>query len=46
MDSMSKSVMKQIIDYFNGSPRSRYGINHKKLWLDYLATGELPFTPK
>ncbi len=43
---MSKSVMKQIIEYFSGPPLSRQGINHKQLWLDYLATGKLPFTPK
>ncbi len=43
---MSKSVMKQIIDYFSGPPLSKQGVNHKHLWLEYLQTGNLPFTPK
>jgi len=42
---MNKSVMKQLIDRFNGSPEKGNGIHHKKLWLAYLKTGEFPFSP-
>jgi len=45
VDYMSKSVMKQVIDHFSGSTLSRWRIDHKRLWLEYLKTGELPFTP-
>ncbi|MBU1221544.1 hypothetical protein KKF97_17220, partial [Myxococcota bacterium] len=34
------------VECFSGTPRSGEGINHKQLWLDYLKTGELPFSPK
>ena len=43
---MSKSVMKQVIDHFSESPLSRWRIDHKRLWLEYLETGKLPFTSK
>ena len=43
---MSKSVMNQVIDYFSGSSLSKWRIDHKRLWLEYLKTGRLPFTPK
>ena len=42
---MSKSVMQQVIDHFSESPLSRWRIDHKRLWLEYLKTGKLPFTP-
>lgn len=42
---MSKSVMKQVIEHFSESPLSQWKIDHKKLWLVYLKTGKLPFTP-
>ena len=43
---MNKSVMKQVIDHFSGSSLSPWRIDHKRLWLEYLETGNLPFTPK
>lgn len=36
---MSKSVMQQVIDHFSESPLSRWRIDHKRLWLEYLKTG-------
>jgi hypothetical protein len=42
--NMSKSVMKQVIGHFSESPLSQWRIDHKKLWLEYLETGKLPFT--
>ena len=44
VDNMSKSVMKQVIDHFSESPLNQWRIDHKKLWLEYLETGKLPFT--
>jgi hypothetical protein len=44
VDNMSNSVMKQVIDHFSESPLSQWRIDHKKLWLEYLETGKLPFT--
>lgn len=41
---MSKSVMKQIIEYFK--PLGKWRIDHKRLWLEYLETGKLPFSSK
>lgn len=41
---MNESVMRQLIKHF--TPISKWGINHKRLWLEYLETGELPFTPE
>jgi len=43
---MNKSVMKQVIEHFSESPLSQWRIDHKRLWLEYLETGKLPFTPK
>lgn len=36
--------MNQIIDHFQ--PLNKWRIDHKKLWLEYLNTGNLPFSPK
>ncbi len=38
--------MKQVLDHFRKSPLSRWRIDHKRLWMEYLKTGKLPFTPK
>jgi len=43
---MSKSVMQQLIGHFNESSLSKWRIDHKRLWMEYLKTGKLPFTPK
>lgn len=43
---MNKSVMTQVINHFSGSPLSKWRIDHKRLWLEYLETGQLPFTSK
>ncbi len=36
--------MTQVIDHFSQSPLSKWRIDHKRLWLEYLQTGKLPFT--
>ncbi len=41
---MSGSVMGQIIDHFSNGPHSKWRIDQKRLWLEYLQTGKLPFT--
>ncbi len=41
---MSGSVMGQIIDHFRNGPHSKWRIDQKRLWLEYLQTGKLPFT--
>ena len=46
MSKIKKSVMAQIIDRFSGLSLSQWRIDHKRLWLEYLDTGKLPFTPK
>ena len=45
-DSMNKSVTMQIISHFSDSSLSSWRIDHKRLWMEYLETGKLPFTPK
>jgi len=44
MNGKKHSVMSQFIEHF--APCSRWRIDHKRLWLDYLETGILPFDPK
>jgi hypothetical protein len=43
---MTKSVMKQIIGRFSKSPLSRWKIAHKRLWMEFLDTGDIPFSPR
>ena len=38
------SVMKQIIEHIGQLPYSQWGLEHKRLWIEFLETGRLPFS--
>lgn len=44
VNHLSKRVLKQIVDHFKEFQPGEWGIDHKRLWLEYLKTGELPFS--